>query len=187
MIEAVYDACVLYSAPLRDFLLRLASSGLVRPYWSSEIQNEWLQSLSRNRPDLLPDRLERTRREMERRFPTSLINGFENLIPTLQLPDLNDRHVLALAIYVNVPLIVTANLKDFPAQILTRYHIDALSPDDFVFRVIEHNQGVFIDTVANHRSLLEHPPKTVDEYLGTLRCQSLTKTVAFLEQHRSEI
>lgn len=187
MIEAVYDACVLYSAPLRDFLLRLASFRLVKPYWSSEIQREWMLGLSKNRPDLLPERLERTRREMERHFPQSCVKGFEHLIPTLLLPDLTDRHVLAVAIHAKVSLIVTANLKDFPKNILATHHVEAVSPDAFILRVIEHNQAVFVNTVANHRSRLKRPPKTVDEYLDTLRRQGLTETVAFLELHRGEI
>ncbi|HBT78384.1 MAG TPA: PIN domain-containing protein [Planctomycetaceae bacterium] len=187
MIEAVYDANVLYSASLRDFLLRLASPRLVKPYWSKEIQNEWMRSLFRNRLDLLPERLERTRREMDAWFPKSLVIGYEHLIPTLQLPDPDDRHVLAVAIHAKVPLIVTSNLKDFPADALARYHVEAISPDDFVLRVIEHDPEGFIATVAKHRPLLQRPPKTAEEYIDTLRRQGLTKTVAFLEQHRDEI
>lgn len=187
MIEAVYDANVLYSASLRDFLLRLASSELVQPYWSEEIQREWMRGLFRNRPDLLPERLERTRREMDDYFPDSLVVGFEHLIPTLQLPDPNDRHVLAVAIHAKVSLIVTFNLKDFPKDVLARYWVEALSPDDFALRVIAYNQKGFISAIARHRSLLERPEKTADQYIDTLRRRGLTKTVAFLEQHRSEI
>lgn len=187
MIEAVYDANVLYSASLRDFLLRLGTSRLVRPYWSTQIQNEWIRNLSQNRPDLLPERLERTCREMDRHFPNSRVEGFEYLIPTLQLPDPNDRHVLAVAIHAKVPLIVTSNLKDFPKDVLAPHHVEAISPDDFVLRVIEHDSEAFLIAVAEHRPLLQRPPKTADEYIDTLRRQGLTKTVAFLEQYRSEI
>lgn len=187
MIEAVYDANLLYSAPLRDFLLRLVSPKLVKPYWSKEIQDEWIRSLFRKRPDLLPERLERTRREMDREFPESLVSGYEHLIPMLQLPDPDDRHVLAVAIHAKAPLIVTSNLKDFPDDVLARYHVEAISPDDFVLRVVKYDQKNFIDMVAKHRPLLQRPPKTVEEYIDTLRRQGLTKTVAFLEQHRSEI
>ncbi len=34
---AVYDACVLYPAPLRDFLIRLGLSGRFRARWSAQI------------------------------------------------------------------------------------------------------------------------------------------------------
>jgi hypothetical protein len=30
----IYDACVLYPTPLRDLLLRVARTGLVRAQWS---------------------------------------------------------------------------------------------------------------------------------------------------------
>lgn len=42
---AVLDANVLYSAPLRDFLLRLAEAGLYKPKWTNEIQEEWIRNL----------------------------------------------------------------------------------------------------------------------------------------------
>ena len=36
----VYDACVLYPAPLRDLLLRFAETGVVRACWTDEIRDE---------------------------------------------------------------------------------------------------------------------------------------------------
>ncbi len=49
---AVYDACVLYPAPLRDFLIRLGLSGRFRARWSAQIHEEWKRNLLLNRPDL---------------------------------------------------------------------------------------------------------------------------------------
>lgn len=43
--SVIYDACVLYPAPLRDFLMRLALSGLFAARWSDDIQNEWSRNL----------------------------------------------------------------------------------------------------------------------------------------------
>jgi len=86
MISAVLDACVLYSAPLRDFLLRLAFAGLIDLFWSKDIQNEWISSLLKKRPELEREKLERTRREMESRFPNGLVHGYEPIIRTLQYP-----------------------------------------------------------------------------------------------------
>lgn len=37
---AVYDACVLYPAPLRDFLMWLGLSGRFRARWSAQIHDE---------------------------------------------------------------------------------------------------------------------------------------------------
>ena len=187
MIRAVFDACVLYSASLRDFLLRLAEDRLVDPLWSGEIQDEWTRNLLQNRPDLEPEKLERTRREMEFHLPHGLVYGHESLIPTLSLPDPNDRHVLAVAIHAKAEYIVTFNLKHFPNTILQPYNIEAVSPDEIVVQIIQKKPNHLITTVRNHRLSLKRPPKSVDEYLATLEKQGLPKTVAFLRKHGADI
>lgn len=187
MIKAVLDACVLFPAPLRDFLLRLADDFLLLPFWSQRIQDEWSRNLLNKRPDLLPHRIERTRRKMNQAFPKSLVSDYDQIVSTLQLPDLNDRHVLAVAIKTESKYIVTNNLKHFPQDILAKYRVQALPPDDFVMQLIEYDAIQFLKIVANHRSVLKSPPKTPDEYLATLENQGLTKTVAFLREHRNEI
>jgi len=48
----VFDACVLYPAPLRDLLLRLSITGLFSAKWTDEINDEWIRNLSKNRPEL---------------------------------------------------------------------------------------------------------------------------------------
>ena len=187
MISAVLDACVLYSAPLRDFLLRLAFAGLIDPFWSEDIQDEWIHNLLEKRPELEWEKLERTRREMESRFPNGRVQKYEPIIPTLRLPDPKDRHVLAAAIHARADYIVTFNLKDFPQSALLPYRVEAISPDEFVLRVIEYNTKVFIETVARHRAILVRPPKTAGEYLATLEKQGLPQTVAFLRNRESDI
>ena len=187
MISAVFDACVLYSAPLRDFLLRLAFAGLFLPFWSEEIQDEWIRSLLQKRSDLKRENLERTRRNMDSHFPNGCVRGYESIISVLQLPDPKDRHVLAAAIHAKAEYIVTLNLGDFPETALAPYHVKAISPDDFVLRVIEYNTKVFLETVGRHRAVLARPPKTVDEYLATLTQHNLSKTVTFLRKHEADI
>jgi len=188
MIEsAVFDACVLYSAPLRDFLLRLGYAKLVHPFWSEEIHAEWMRSLLKKRSGLLRERLERTRREMDAKFPRSLVTGYEAIIPTLQLPDPNDQHVLAVAIHAKASLIITFNLNDFPESALAPYGIQAIGPDDFAVRLIDYDADALVDAVAGHRAALTNPAKTVEEYLETLEQQRLFKTAAFLREHQEEI
>ena len=48
----IYDANVLYPAPLRDFLMRLALTDLFRARWTEEIHDEWIRNLLEARPDL---------------------------------------------------------------------------------------------------------------------------------------
>ena len=187
MIDVVYDACVLYSAALRDFLLDIAAVGLVYPHWSNYIHEEWMRSLLRNRPDVNRKSLERTRRRMDAKFKNSLTKGYEPLIPTLLLPDSNDRHVLAVAIYAKAQNIVTFNLGDFPKEILQPYGIEAVVPDEFMLRLIQTKPSRVLQAVRNHRLDLTRPPKTVVEYLATLKKQGLPKTVAFLREHETDI
>jgi hypothetical protein len=44
--NAIIDACVLYSAPVRDLVVRLAQAGLLQARWSGEIHDEWSRHCS---------------------------------------------------------------------------------------------------------------------------------------------
>ena len=109
----VLDACVLYSAPLRDLLLSVAETGLYRPRWTEAINDEWTKSLKAKFPEK-SDKIDRTRLLVDRSVPDCLITGYESLIPSLSLPDENDRHVFAAAICGRADVIVTTNVRDFP-------------------------------------------------------------------------
>jgi len=187
MIKAVLDACVLYPAQLRDFLLRLPRERLLFPFWSEEIHNEWTRSLQRNCPKLKQEKLERTRRKMDTHFPNSLVRGYEPIIPTLHLPDPNDRHVLAAAIHAKAECIVTFNLHDFPKSVLQRYEIEATSPDEIVLRLICEAPTFVLRVAKSHRLSLTRPSFSPSEYLAMLAKQRLPQTVAFLRKHESEV
>lgn len=182
----VYDACVLYPAPLRDLLLRLALTDLFRARWSDMIHDEWTRNLLAARPDLEP-RLARTRELMNAHVRDCLVTGFEYLIPSIELPDPDDRHVAATAIHSGASLIVTFNLKDFPADALTRYNLSAQHPDDFILDLLDLHPARVCEAIANHRRSLRNPPKTADEYLDTLRKQGLTRTAGLLRDWKMAI
>jgi hypothetical protein len=80
IIIALLDANVLYPAPLRDYLLHLASLGVYTPLWTATIQEEWIRNLLKARPDISRAALEATRRSMDKAFPGSNIIGYESLI-----------------------------------------------------------------------------------------------------------
>src|ERR1700684_3271475 len=94
----LFDACVLYPAPVRDLLLQLASKGLFRGRWTKQIQDEWIRNLLKNRPDLSENQLERTRVMMNNSVLDCLVVDYEELVLGISLPDSNDVHVLAAAI-----------------------------------------------------------------------------------------
>lgn len=178
----VYDACVLYPAPLRDSLLRLAGSGLVRARWSDEILDECFRSILANRPELKAGALERTRALMNTAVPDCLVSGYEDLIPGLSLPDPKDRHVLAAAIRSGAQVIVTANLDDFPERQLHRFGIEAQHPDEFVGHLLDLAPGVVLSTISEQAGHLKNPPRTIADLLETLRGNGLVQTVARLHE-----
>ena len=55
---------------------------------------------------------------MDQTVPDCLVTGFEELIDSLELPDPEDRHILAAAIRSQAGVIVTYNVKDFPEEVL---------------------------------------------------------------------
>ena len=180
---AFYDANVLYPAELRNLLMHLALTGLFRAKWSADVHEEWISSLLQKRPNLTREKLERTRKLMDQHAVDALVTGYEDLIPGLQLPDPDDRHVLAAAIRGHADVIVTRNLRDFPAAILGPLGIDAQHPDEFILHLLDLAPGAVVSAAQNHRRSLKNPAKTAVEYLATLERQGLTQTVSVLREY----
>lgn len=176
----VYDACVLYPAPLRDLLMRIASAGVVRARWSEQILDECFGSLVERRPDLDPAGFERTRQLMCSAVPDSLVTGYEDLIEGLTLPDPDDRHVLAAAIRAGAQAIVTFNLKDFPNVAMEPYGIEAKHPDLFVVDSIDISPEAAARVVQEQAAALRNPPRTSRELLDILENQGLRESVVRL-------
>lgn len=177
---ALLDACVLYPAPVRDLLLQLAVTDLYKARWTADIHREWIESLLENEPHRQRVDLERTRDLMDRATRDALITGYDALIPSLTLPDANDRHVLAAAIVGRCDVIVTANLKDFPDTVLAPFGIEAQHPDEFLSNQLHLAQGLFCATVQKVRRRLKNPPYTIEEYLETLTRNGLVAVAAEL-------
>lgn len=183
-ITAIYDANVLYPAPLRDLLVRLAHGGLVRARWTDAIHDEWIRNVCKNNPALAPERLTRTRALMNAAVRDCLITGYEDLIETLVLPDKYDRHVLAAAIHAGADIIVTFNLRDFPEKVLSDFGIQAQHPDQFVGEVLSHSCEAVCAILNRQRASLRNPPVDPDELLNILENQGLPQSVTLLRQYR---
>lgn len=181
-VTAVYDANVLYPAPLRDLFIRLAQAGLVRARWTEAIHEEWVRNVLADNPSLSAERLTRTRTLMNEAVRDCLVTGYEDLVESLTLPDPDDRHVLAAAIRANAEVIVTFNLKDFPATALASYNIEAQHPDEFLVSLFDAAPGPVCGAVKRQREGLRNPPKTAEELLATLENQGLVQTVSRLRQ-----
>lgn len=112
-----------------------------------------------------------------------MIEDYDTLIPSINCPDLDDRHVIAAAIKGRCAALVTFNLKHFPESELNKYDIEPLHPDEFIHHQIGLNQAAVIRAAKNCRARLRSPPKSARDYLDTLRHQGLPKTINALEQY----
>ncbi len=179
-IVAVLDACVLYPAPLRDFLMHLAVLDTFQAKWTEKIHTEWIRNVLKNRPDLKQEHLERTKRLMNEHTRDSLVDNYEKLIDSLHLPDENDRHVLAAAIHSKANLIVTFNLKDFPAKEIAKYEIEAIHPDKFIKMLIENEADSVYEAARNQWQSLKNPPKPLNDFWEILASNGIKQTVEHL-------
>lgn len=102
---------------------------------------------------------------------------------------MNDRHVLAAAIHTKASVIITFNLKDFPARILSGYGITAELPDTFVSDLMatEGRREEIIAMARRGRQNLKNPPRTVEEYLDGLRRNRLSRTADLLAEYVDEL
>lgn len=181
---AVFDACVLYPASVRDLLLHLALTDLFRARWTDRIHEEWIRAVLKQRQDLMRAQLERTRALMNQAVPDCLVHSHEGLIGGLNLPDPDDRHVLAAAIRCQAGVIVTYNLKHFPEDALAPYGIEAQHPDQFVSHLFDIDAGAVCAAVRDQRRNLKNPALSVDELLDEFLARELAETVAQLRTMR---
>ncbi len=165
---AVLDANVLYPAPVRDLFLNLADLEIFSPKWSQLIHEEWIRNLLINRTDLSKPKLMRTVKIMNSVFPNAEVYGFEELIDGLKLPDVDDNHVLAVAIHCKADAIITFNQKDFPSKYVREFNIDVYTPDKFLNLLHKINPEIVNNAFQNQLASLKNPPRTKEELVETL-------------------
>ena len=121
---------------------------------------------------------------MNSAIPDSFVTGFESLIGGISLADSDDRHVVAAAVFSRAEVIVTFNLKDFPATSLQPLNVQAQHPDDFVLSLLDIDQNAVCEAARKQRANLKNPPKSVDQLLDGLEKTGLVKTVEFFRRRR---
>ena len=112
----------------------------------------------------------------------AMVTKYEQLIEAVELPDRDDRHVLAAAIKGRADLIVTLNLRHFPPEKVSRWGIEACHPDEFLTDLFQQSQSDFLQAVRTVRRRLKKPPRSVRDYLDTLRTHGLIATVDEIEK-----
>lgn len=173
---------MLYPAPIRDLLLELAAAEMFAAHWTDRIHDEWIRSVLRDRPDLKAEQLQRTRVLMDAHSEDAVVEGYEPLIDSLNLPDPDDRHVLAAALRCQADAIVTSNLQDFPDDALRPWGLEAVHPDDFLINQFDLNFAAVCTAAKTIRQRLKSPARTADEYVAMLRRVGLPRTADRFQQ-----
>jgi hypothetical protein len=133
-------------------LLEVASTGAYRPLWSTEILSELDRTLRKllNKRGVQEEELNayltRLTRQMQTSFPDALVVDWERLVPTIELPDPNDRHVVAAARAGRADVIVTDNLTDFPPSALPAT-LGRQSLDGFLLDTLDLHPGQVVSAV----------------------------------------
>lgn len=178
MFTAALDACVLVPSLLRDVLLEVAERGVYRAVWSDRILDEMCRAIRTLREDREDEPttdayLSRLTAQMAQAFPDALITGWEALEFTIELPDPDDRHVVAAAVVGRADLVVTDNLRDFPAGNLPAGLI-AASADEFLLDALDLHPETILDALSTVASRTGRfgPTMTAREIAGRLQAVS---------------
>lgn len=177
---AIYDANVLYPSTLREILIQVAQRGLVQAKWTDQILDETFRNLQANRPDLDPGKLARTRRLMKASIRDCMVVGYEPLIDVIKLPDPDDRHVLAAAIRAKAQAIVTFNLRDFPADALSPWDVEAIHPDAFIEAQVDLAPELVYSSIQQIADRWKNPPCTASDVVDRLEGDGLVASAAAL-------
>ena len=122
---------------------------------------------------------------MDAHVRDAMVTGFEHLIPTVELPDPDDRHVVAASVLAAAHVILTANLKDFPDSVLSPHGLVAEHPDAFLARLCSQSPARFLETLHRVRARLRNPPLSHEEHLSTGRVGLNTTTEEILARTAS--
>lgn len=145
-LRAVLDACVLYPTVLREILIGCAERDLFAPLWSPRLLEEWART-ARRLGGAVDEALARGEiARLNARFPDAMCHHEDAAERAFWLPDPADIHVLATAVTARADMIVTLNLRDFPARELQGLRADA--PDDLLRALWQVNPGAVETAVA---------------------------------------
>lgn len=156
------DANVLYSRVLRDYLVYAADEGIIAVRWSRPILMEVVKHLQANSSTFDDERAGLLIRLLNEAYPHAEIDPTEEArlaVDELDMPDEDDRHVLAAAVSARAAILCTNNVRDFPADVMAAVQIELLTADDLLSRLVTSTPRRML---AAHRSTVEHLPGATD-------------------------
>ncbi|HJQ57165.1 MAG TPA: PIN domain-containing protein [Vineibacter sp.] len=184
---AVFDACILYPFHLRNIVVQAAVDRLIDARWTDAIHDEWCRNLVAAVPAIPAARLENTRRLMNEALPTAMVQGYENHVAAVNLPDPDDRHVVAAGIAAGAAVILTWNLRHFPVRELKTFGLRATTPDAFLSVLHDQAPDLLLGCLANARRNLTRSRVSAADFIDIMRGQKLTRLAQRVEKHVSDL
>lgn len=180
----VLDTDVLVGALVRNIILTFAEAGFFRARWSSTTICQEFEPAVIRAANLSPEKAAFQRARIEEAFPEGEIAEDPVLVDGLILPDPDDRHIFAVAIQAKAALIVTNNLKDFPAAALIAHQIEPISADSFIADCIDLAGPEAIAELRDLRERFRRPEMDAEAFLRLVEERGLSQTAAMLQDYR---
>lgn len=186
------DANVLAPLLTRDMLLSLAGADFFRPRWTERIMGETERAIIKMCRDYGKADPENAARQacgsMNDAFEDAIVTGYEAIESGLtDLPDPGDMHVIAAAIETGASIIVTDNLKDFPATVLGSHGIEAKSANAFLADAIDLKPEKAAKALALMRARFNNPAITAEDLLLKMEARGLGDAADLLRDHASAL
>ena len=183
---ALLDANVLFGKLQCDAMLSLAHAGLYAAKWSAHIEREWLRTRLLKFPGTDVANMNKAR-AMAETIPDCMVFGYEKFIDCLDLPDPDDRHVLAAAIVGHADAIITNNIKDFPAAVLDRHSIEVQTPDTFIVNQLTLHQTRALAALRQMRLRWQNPAHTPETLVDLFEKRGMLLTAVHLANFLEEV
>ena len=179
VFPVVLDSDVLFGINSTDLLMSLGHAGMFRPHWTSEILDGAERNILTSRPGIDRAQLRLRFSAMNAAIPDALIEvppGLEANMPN----DPGDRHVLAAAVFIGAPTIVTNNLRHFLPRDCEPYGVEAQSADVFVEHLVSLNPAAVRNVLVAMANRRRRPPETLPELVDLMR-GTFSHAIATLE------
>ena len=120
-------------------------------------------------------------------LPTAMVNGYEERIPGVNLPDRNDRHVVAAGIAARASIILTWNLRHFPVKELRKFGLRRETPDVFLSGLYDEAPGLMIGSLSNALRNLTRSRIAASDFIDILNNQRLLQLASRARKHVADL
>lgn len=175
------DANVLYSRVLRDYLVYAADEGVIAIRWSRRILTEAMKHLQAHNAAFDDEHAALLIRLLNTAYPQAEVTptaAARRKVDKLDMPDEDDRHVLAAAVTARADILCTNNLKDFPPESMASVRIELLSADALLSWLVTAHPS---EMLAAHRMAVSRLAGATDtSTIAALRRADVARTAELM-------